>query len=132
MKPTSQIYELIVSKLKGFNKGDTYFEDMEHNLKIKGLEKDKIKDKINKAKALAVKKLLFDKIINYKYNQKANNQEITNYIQFNKKNQETNNQKTNNQETNNQETNNQETKKSSTSILHRNKKLNNKSILSFL
>jgi DNA polymerase elongation subunit (family B) len=127
MKPTSQIYELIVSKLKGFNKGDTYFEDMEHNLKIKGLEKDKIKDKINKAKALAVKKLLFDNIINSRYNQKAGNQEITNYIKINDNH---NNDNRNNDNKNQDEY--QENKKKSTSILHRNKKLNNKSILSFL
>jgi DNA polymerase elongation subunit (family B) len=64
MKPVSQIYELIVDKLEGYNKGDNYF----HNTYFRLLDKFdgnelKARTKVSKLKQAEVKKLLFSDII---------------------------------------------------------------------
>ena len=73
MKPVSQIYELIVETLNGFPYGIGYYEEM-YNIwynKYNG-DAEKAKNKIKKLKAIMVKKLIFDPLIQYA-NEKVNN-----------------------------------------------------------
>ena len=66
MKPVSQIFELIVEKLPNFPHGIGYYEELENILynKFEG-NQIKIDKKIMQLKALMVKRLIFDNLIDY-------------------------------------------------------------------
>ena len=66
MKPISQIFELIVEKLPNFPHGKGYYEELE-NIWYNKYDGDQIKTdkKIMQLKALMVKRLIFDKLIDY-------------------------------------------------------------------
>ncbi len=82
MKPVSQIYELAVSQLPGFNKDEDYFERLEVRYKDKYSDKseDFIHDKIQEAKQKEVEALLFQDALRKAKNQKANLQEISSWL----------------------------------------------------
>jgi hypothetical protein len=82
MKPVSQIYELAVSQLPGFNKDEDYFERLEVRYKDKYSDKseDFIHDKLQEAKQKEVEALLFQDALRKAKNQKANLQEISSWL----------------------------------------------------
>jgi hypothetical protein len=82
MKPVSQIYELAVSQLPGFNKDEDYFERLEARYKDKYSDKseDFIHDKLQEAKQKEVEALLFQDALRKAKNQKANLQEISAWL----------------------------------------------------
>jgi DNA polymerase elongation subunit (family B) len=81
-KPVSQIYELAVSKLPGYNKDADYFVKLEFRYNDKYSDKsiDFIQDKIQQAKEKEVEALLFQDALRKARNQKANLQEISNWL----------------------------------------------------
>ena len=81
-KPVSQIYELAVSNLPGYNKGENYFIKLEFRYNDKYSEKsaDFIQDKIQQAKEKEVESLLFQDALRKARNQKANLQEISSWL----------------------------------------------------
>jgi DNA polymerase elongation subunit (family B) len=82
MKPVSQIYELVVHKLDGFNKNEDYFERLTERYYEKYQEKsdDFVHDKIQQKKQEEVEKLLFQDALRKAHNQKANLQEISSWL----------------------------------------------------
>ncbi len=93
MKPVSQIYELAVSQLPGFNKDEDYFERLEVRYKDKYSDKseDFIHDKLQEAKQKEVEALLFQDALRKAKNQKANLQEISSWLIQSETNDEINN-----------------------------------------
>ncbi len=81
-KPVSQIYELAVSKLPGYNKDDDYFERlaMRYEDKYSDKSEDFIHNKIQEAKEKEVEALLFQDALRKAKNQKANLQEISSWL----------------------------------------------------
>ncbi len=81
-KPVSQIYELAVSQLPGYNKSEDYFENLEAKYRDKYSDKsnDFIMDKIQQAKYNEVEALLFMEALRKARNQKANLQEISSWL----------------------------------------------------
>jgi len=66
IKPISQIFELIVEKLPNFPHGKGYYQEIENIWYNKYLgDKEKTDNKIKKLKALMVKKLIFQPLIDY-------------------------------------------------------------------
>jgi len=66
IKPISQIFELIVEKLPNFPHGKGYYQEMENIWYNKYLgDKEKTDNKIKKLKALMVKKIIFQPLIDY-------------------------------------------------------------------
>ncbi len=97
-KPVSQIYELAVSQLPGYNKSDDYFEKLEAKYRDKYSDKsnDFVMDKIQQAKYNEVEALLFMEALRKARNQKANLQEISSWLISNDNNQEDDNSKDDN------------------------------------
>ena len=83
MKPVSQIYELIVEKLDGYNKGQNYFKNKYKTL-LDRYEGDEVKalSKLGELKRKEVCKLLFDDIIKGFINKKAGYSTMDNYISY--------------------------------------------------
>ena len=88
-KPVSQIYELAVSKLPGYNKSDDYFERLEIRYEDKYSDKseDFVHNKIQEAKEKEVETLLFQDALRKAKNQKANLQEISSWLVMNDNNE---------------------------------------------
>ncbi len=81
-KPVSQIYELAVTRLPGYNKDVDYFERLEHRYQDKYSDKseDFIHEKMQQAKEKEVENLLFQDALRKARNQKANLQEISSWL----------------------------------------------------
>jgi len=92
IKPVSQIYELAVHKLKGFNKEEDFFNKLELRYKEKYNDKseDYIHDKIQESKFKEVEKLLFEDTLRKARNKKANLQEISSWLVSTNTEKETN------------------------------------------
>lgn len=83
MKPVSQIYELIVEKLEGYNKGPNYYVNKYKRLLDK-YDGDDVKaaSKLGELKRKEVCRLLFNDIIKGFINKKEGYSTMDNYIQF--------------------------------------------------
>ena len=78
MKPVSQIYELIVTKLEGYNKNqDFYDNELKRQLSAFEGNMKKALEKVSKMKKKEVQHLIFDDIIGQYLNKKEGYQDIT-------------------------------------------------------
>jgi DNA polymerase elongation subunit (family B) len=77
MKPTSQLFELVIEKLPNFPYGKGYYEEM-YNIWYNKYDGDELKaeKKVKQLKAQMVQKLLFDPLIQYARLKSSNSKKI--------------------------------------------------------
>lgn len=80
MNPILQLYSLALSSLKGYNKNDEYWREVETKLFKEKNDIKKAKDKVQEMKETIVQETLFDPILTKIKNKKQGNRNITDFF----------------------------------------------------